>query len=160
MSTTAVTPRLDRFAQVISFGSPGVLTVILSLIAGGLQVVNQLVLNSGSLLQWRDIITMFLTFLAALGVQPLVGAAFRTGLFNLVHIPVIVTVILGAAVSALAGGLDILAMSTTVHTIIATVLTVLAGLGFGSVPIPAPAPAPPFPPPPAPVGSVPGQRLP
>jgi uncharacterized membrane protein YkvI len=124
MSTHAPVPFLARRAG--PFPMPVVVTTILSLVAGGLQVVNQLVLKGHP--EWQGIIAVFLIFLVGIGITPATGVAFR----NLIHLPVWANTLITAVISAAAGLLQIASIGTTAHVIVATVLTVLAALGFGA----------------------------
>lgn len=122
----------------VSVGLPSIVVVVLSLVAGGLQVVNELVLKGDP--QIQGVIAVFLIFLVGIGITPARGAAFR----NALHLPDWATTVVTAVISAAGGALQVAGLGTTAHTIILTALTVLAALGFGIsqgslVPVPAPA---------------------
>jgi hypothetical protein len=132
-----VPARRPFLARSVTIGMPAAVVVVLSLVAGGLQVANQILLKSDP--QIQGIIAVFLVFLVGIGVSPVTGVAFR----NLIHLPPWALTLITAIVSALTGALQIVALSVTVHTVIATLLTILASLGFGAsqgslVPVAAP----------------------
>jgi uncharacterized membrane protein YkvI len=128
--------RKTFMASSVTIGMPAIVTVVLALLAGGLQVVNQLVFTSNP--QIQGVIAMFLMFIVALGITPATGTAFRT----LLHLPAWAYVVITAVLSALTGALQIAGLSTTAHTILATALTLAAALGFGANPVVAFAPKP------------------
>lgn len=101
-------------------------TVVLSLVAGALAVLNQTTFDFGG--QWHQVVTVSLVFLAGLGITPLTGAAFK----NALHLPHAAAVIItGVFVAMQAVQLDI-SMSPAVHAVLAGVIVILAGLGFGT----------------------------
>lgn len=114
----------------VTVGLPTLVVVILSLIAGALQVINQLVLTHYP--EWQGVIAVFLIFIVSIGITPATGNAFRT----LLHLPPWAYTLISAFIAALTGVLQIAGLSTAVHAVIATVLTVLAALGFGASTVP------------------------
>lgn len=123
-------------AATVTVPIPAIVVVILSLIAGGLQVVNQIVLKGHPTAQGA--IAVFLIFVVALGIKPATGTAFH----DLLKLPAWAYTLITAFIAELTGVLQIVGLSVAAHTIIATVLTVLAALGFAASPvaeIPAPA---------------------
>lgn len=107
---------------------PSWATTILACIAGLISVLNQSTFDL--IAPWKSVLAIALVFIAGLGIGPLTGAAFRTAL----HIPQNVSVILSAVIGAAAIAVTTINLSTPLHAIILAVLTVLAGLGFGTVP--------------------------
>ncbi len=115
-----------------SFNLPSKASLVLSVLAGVLAVLNAVVFHVGS--DWSAWINAALVFLAGIGISPLVGPAFRAAL----HLSPVVSLFLSAGISALTVGLSTLHMSSALHAVIAAALAFLAGLGFG------PATAEPF----------------
>lgn len=106
---------------------PAVATLILSLIAGVLSVLNQT--TFGFPAPWGTSLTIALLFLSSIGISPLTGANFR----NALHLPASVIMVVSAAIAA--GGTAALNISdSTTRAVVIGILTVLAGLGFGPVP--------------------------
>lgn len=103
-------------------------TLVASLIAGVLAVLNQttFVLQN----PWHEIVTYGLIFLAGFGITPLIGSAFQ----NAIHLPHVVTAGITSALVVLQGILSTVSLNGSVHAIIAGVIVVLAGLGFGTGP--------------------------
>lgn len=104
---------------------PSKWALVLSLVAGGLEVVNEVVLPIGA--QWHAYITVGLTFLAGLGISPLVGVAFK----NALHLPQGVSLAISSAMAAVTLILTQLTISPGLKSIIGGVLTFLSGIGFG-----------------------------
>lgn len=132
-------------AQVGPLGLPTIAALVLSLIAGALQVVNQVVL-SGHPEAFAGV-TVLMVFLAGIGVSPLVGSQFRAAL----NLTPTISYILTGLVSAVTLALATLTVPTIVHDVLSVVLTIAAGLGFAPAvagtaaiakPVPTPAPAP------------------
>ena len=123
---------------------PSWATTLLACLAGLIQILNAT--TFGFISPWRAALTVALVFIAALGIGPLTGAQFR----NALHISQSANTVIGAVLAAATVASTTLAMSTAAHAIIAGALTVLAGLGFGTIPTVVPTPAPtPAPVPPA-----------
>lgn len=118
----------------VTIGLPALITTILALIAGALQVVNQLVLTHYP--EWQGVIAVFLIFIVSIGITPATGPSFRT----LLHLPPWAYTLVTAFIFALTGVLQIAGLPTAAHAVIATVLTVLAALGFGASAIPVAPP--------------------
>jgi hypothetical protein len=116
----------------VTIGIPTIAAVVLGLIAGALQVINEVVLEASS--QWHAYITVLLVFASGVGISPLVGAAFRAAL----HLPPWAAYIISAAMAAAVLALSTVAMGSLAHAIIAAALTVLAALGFAPGPIAVP----------------------
>lgn len=110
------------------FRLPTAVTVGLALLAGLITVLNTT--TFGFVAPWKAVLTVALVFIAGLGIGPLTGAGFR----NALHIPQNLNVIISAAIAAATIGSTTIGMSTAAHAIVAGVLTVLAGLGFGTAP--------------------------
>lgn len=136
-NVAVVSRRRLKAAPSVTVGLPAPVVVVLALLAGGLQVVNVAVLNLSTALHAG--IGIIIVFVVGLGVSPLVGDAFR----NALHLPAWAFTLIAALLSAATLAVTVLPMSTSLHTIILTVITVLAGLGFApDVPAP-PVIAPP-----------------
>ena len=103
---------------------PTQLTVILSAVAGVLVALNTA--SFGFAASWTTAITIGLTILAAWGISPLTGVAFRA----ILHLSNGVSVAIAAALGALQVIFLNVSISPTWHGIIAGVLAFAAGLGF------------------------------
>lgn len=121
----------------ITIGIPTIAALILGLLAGVAQVINEAVLEASS--QWHAYITVILVFAAGIGISPLVGPAFRAAL----HLPAWAGYLISAAMAAAVLALSTVSMATLPHAIVAAVLTVLAALGFApsSIAVVPPPPA-------------------
>jgi predicted membrane protein len=97
----------------------------LACIAGALEVVNEIALPIGP--QWHAYITVGLTFVAGLGISPLVGIAFR----NALHLPQSVSVAISSVLAAITLALTQLAVPSGWKSVIGFVLMFLSGVGFG-----------------------------
>lgn len=106
-------------------------TTILACLAGLLSVLNQTTFDFVA--PWRSVFAVALVFIAGLGIGPLTGSAFRTAL----HIPQNVNVLISAAIAAASIAVTTISMGTAAHAILLAALTILAGLGFGTLPTPA-----------------------
>jgi hypothetical protein len=111
-------------AGSVTVGLPTIAVVILGLLLGVAQVLNELVLEASS--EWHAYIAIILVFFAAIGISPLVGSAFRAAL----HLPLWASNILSALMAAAVLALSTVHMSNLAHAIVAAVLTVFAALGF------------------------------
>lgn len=118
----------------ITIGIPTVAAVVLSLVAGGLQVINEVVLEASP--QWHSYIAIILVFLAGIGISPLVGSAFRAAL----HLPPWAGYLISAALAAAVLALSTVGMSNAAHAVIAAVVTIFAALGFAPSSLPVAAP--------------------
>jgi hypothetical protein len=107
---------------------PTPVTIGLSLLAGLLTVLNTTTFHFIS--PWKAVLTVALVFIAGLGIGPLTGANFR----NALHIPQNVNVVISSAFAAATIASTTITMSLTAHAIAVGVLTVFAGLGFGTAP--------------------------
>lgn len=114
----------------ITLGIPTVAAVVLSLVAGAAQVVNEVVLKASP--QWHSYIAIMLVFLAGIGISPLVGTAFRSAL----HLPPWAAYVISAALAAAILALSTTQMSGGAHAAIAAVVTIFAALGFAPSTIP------------------------
>ena len=103
---------------------PTQLTVILSAVAGVLVALNTA--SFGFAASWTTAITIGLTILAAWGISPLTGVAFRA----ILHLSNGVSVAIAAVLGALQVIFLNVSISPTWHGIIAGVLAFAAGLGF------------------------------
>lgn len=115
---------------------PTPLRYALSLIAGVLSVLNQTTVHFGA--PWTTFFTVALAFFAALGVIPVLGAAFQTVLSKLVPQAWLVSVhaLITAAVAAAEAALTTNGWSPAAHGAVAAVVVVLLGLGFAPAPNP------------------------
>lgn len=119
-----------RLRGSVTIGIPTIVVVVLSLLAGLLAVLNEVVFGFST--QWHAYFAIILIFLAGLGISPLLGPAFRAAL----HLPTWASALISAAMSAALLALSTAGMPHLAHAIIAAVLTVLSGLGFApSAPI-------------------------
>ena len=113
------------------------LIVAVSLIAA---VSQSTLVHLGS--PWSVVVVVILGFFASFGIVPLLGSAFQSALAKLV--PAAWLMFAHAAITAaIVGAEAALALndwSVAGHVIVAGVVTLLLGLGFGPD-IPAPAPA-------------------
>lgn len=126
--TDAVSPR-KPFGKASTRGKPSIATVIASLVAGGLQVANSLLLDSaGTEATWRSVITVVLAMVTAYGIQPLIGPAFA----NALHLPFKVLFAINSVIVGIDGALVALPLGTTAKVILTTLVTILLGLGFGA----------------------------
>ncbi len=116
---------------------PTAIALALSLVAGVLAVLNVTTLQFSQ--PWHQDITVALVFLAAIGISPLIGPAFR----NALHLTPSASVMITAVLMAASAAITTLNLSTDVKGAIVGVLTFLAGVGFGPTAVPVPAPAPP-----------------
>jgi hypothetical protein len=110
---------------------PSWATTALACIAGLAAVLNQTTFDLVA--PWKSVLAIAIVFVAGLGIGPLTGAAFR----NALHIPQNVNIIISAAIGAASIAVTTLSMSTAAHATILAALTILAGLGFGTIPTPA-----------------------
>jgi phosphate starvation-inducible membrane PsiE len=108
----------------VKIGLPSIVVVVLSLIAGAIQVLNEVVFHLSS--DWHAYLAIILVFLAGIGISPLVGARFKAAL----HLPPWLGYLITAGMSALTLAMTTLHIGSVAHAVIAAVLTVLAGLGF------------------------------
>jgi hypothetical protein len=115
---------------------PSWATTILSLIAGGLAILNQVSFGFGS--PWGVYVTLALVALAGLGISPLVGAQFRSAL----HLSHSASLVITSIVTTAGVAVTTLSISPTAKGIVVGILAFLAGVGFAPGPQPAPAPAP------------------
>jgi hypothetical protein len=111
----------------VKLNLPTGLTVVLSAIAGVLVAFNTA--SFGFATDWRTGITIGLTILAAWGISPLTGAAFRA----ILHLSNAVSTVIAAALGALQVIFLQVNMSTGLHGLIAGVLAFAAGLGFAPI---------------------------
>lgn len=149
---TLLAPNVRKLATS-TVGMPAILTIILSLVAGVLQVVSGLALVGEP--QWQVVAALVITTLAGFGIQPLVGAQFAQQLDNLLHLPYWAVLMIGSALSLVAGVVQVIPMSEAVHLIIITIITILSALGIGTSPAQVVPTPPPSPSPPAPVDPIP-----
>jgi len=125
----------------VNIGIPTIAAVVLALLAGVAQVINEVVLEASS--QWHAYILVLLVFASGVGISPLVGGNFRATL----HLPAWAGYLISALMAAIVLALSTVGMSEVVHAILAAVLTILAALGFAPAssvmepPVPAPPPA-------------------
>jgi hypothetical protein len=113
-----------RQVVMATVGSPSIPSIVLAVLATGLQVANQIVLAGDSEIQAA--VTVVLVFLAAEHIKPLNG-----NLSVLVHLPSWLADLLSALAAATAAVLQIAGIGTTAHVIVLAVVTLLAALGFG-----------------------------
>lgn len=118
---------------MLQFHLPTWATTALALLAGLLQVLNTT--TFGFVQPWRGAITVAVVFIAGLGIGPLAGSAFRAALHISQNLNVLINAVLAAAVVAV----TTLSMGQPVRATILAVLTILAGLGFGTSPVVPPA---------------------
>lgn len=105
---------------------PPVVTLILALVLGAAQVVNETVLSAD--VRLHTYITIGLVVGAALGVKALAGGAFAAAL----KLPQWANVLIGAAIAGATLALvSDTGLSQGAHAVIAAALTILAALGFG-----------------------------
>ena len=113
----------------LTVGMPTIVALILSLIAGALQVVLSVhVFDIPA--QWNEKARVLLIFFAGVGISPLVGHAFYAAL----KLPEWVTHLASASLAAVATAVTTLTLSTTLVAVLTGVLTVAAGLGFQADP--------------------------
>lgn len=124
-----------RSAKIV-IGLPNAIAVALALAAGVLQVLNRTVIHLGhgsASAQWHAWIAIVLVLFASQGIDPLVGPAFKVAL----HLPPWAARLTTGALTAIAMAITSIPMSAAVSGVLLGVLTVAAGLGFGtSVPVP------------------------
>lgn len=108
-------------------------TTALALLAGLASVLNQT--TFGFIQPWKSALTVGLVLVAGLGIGPLTGQAFRAAL----HLSQNVNTLIAAVLAAATVATTTLSLSTPLHAVLAGVLTVLAGLGFGTIPVMAAA---------------------
>ena len=108
----------------INIGIPTAAAIVLGLLTGAAQVINEVVLEASS--QWHAYITIMLVFFAGIGISPLVGEKFRAAL----HLPPWAAYLISAALAALVLALSTTSITGVAHSIIAFVITVAAALGF------------------------------
>jgi hypothetical protein len=104
--------------------TPTQLTVIFSAAAGILVAFNTASFGFAS--DWTTSITIALTILAAWGISPLTGVAFRA----ILHLSNGVSVVIAAGLGALQVIFLQVSMGATLHGILAGVIAFAAGLGF------------------------------
>jgi hypothetical protein len=108
-------------------GLPSLATVILGLIAGALTVLVKGAFGLPS--TWQYVLAAVLVFLGGAGVTPLLGPAFRSAL----HLPIAVTTLISAAMSAASYALAApLSINHTASIWISGALAFLAAVGFGT----------------------------
>ena len=130
--------RLGQFlprSTLLGSGKASPYTIVAGAFLAAMQVLNQVVVTPGT---YRDAIAVLIGAAAAFGVQPLFGPA----LTNLVHIPAKTLFYVASLITAANGYVSVLSLSTTLHTVVAAVLTLAGALLFGS-PILAPPTTPP-----------------
>jgi len=110
---------------------PSIAVVILGLVAG---VLTLLVHNTfGIPAPWTNYAAITLVFLSVLGINPLVGTAFR----NALHLSPAVTIVITAALTAAAVGATQLGWPSTTVGIVQGIIAFLGALGFGTAPVAA-----------------------
>ena len=125
---------------MLKINIPSGLAVILAVLAGFLQVLNQT--TYGFAAPWHTLVTYVLVVLSAVGISPLVGTAFRQALANALHVSGTVFTILTVIAMAVTAALQTFTLDSTTYGILAGIVTVLAGLGFGPNAVAPPPPAP------------------
>jgi hypothetical protein len=108
----------------ITVGVPAAAAVVLGLILGAAEVVNEVVLEASS--QWHSYILVLLVFGGGVGISPIVGPAFRAAL----HLPSWAGYVVSAGMAAAVLALSTVDMSNLLHAVVGAALTVLAALGF------------------------------
>lgn len=117
---------------MIKLNVPTAVTVVLGLVAGILTV---LVHNTfGFSVGWSNYAATILVFLSVLGINPLVGSAFR----NALHLSPAVTLVITALLTAAAFGVtQIGGISHDAVGIVQGIIAFAGALGFGTVPVAA-----------------------
>ena len=118
----------------VDVGLPTAAAVALGLLAGALEVCNEVVLELDP--AWHSYLAVALVVLAGVGVSPVTGPAFRAAL----HLPPWLSYIISAGMAAGVLAFGVTPMSGVAHAVLAGVLTVLAALGFAPARIPAAPP--------------------
>ncbi len=108
---------------------PSSLAVILSLVAGVLEVLNQV--TFGFPAPWHTFTTYGLLVLAMVGISPLVGTAFRQALTNAFHVSGVLFTVLSIVTMAIAAAVTTFSIDSTWKGILLGIVAVLGGLGFG-----------------------------
>jgi hypothetical protein len=103
---------------------PTWLTVVLAAAAGVIVAFNEASFAFAT--NWRVGITVALTILAAWGISPLTGAAFRV----ILHLSNTVAAVIAMALAVLQVIFLQVSMSPDVHGLVAGVIVFAAGLGF------------------------------
>lgn len=121
-------------SRKVTIGLPVIATIVLTLVAGGLQTVSQVLLTHHP--QIQGVIVVFVIFLVAEGIDPATGSTFVA----LLKLPPWAVHLIAALVTLVGGLTQILTLSHGWHIALVDALTILAALGFGTQPAEPPTP--------------------
>lgn len=131
-AVTPVVVKISWYVKVVAWvkahaRKPSSWTLVGSLVAGVLAVLNQTVIKAGS--EWYQAITVALVFLSGIGISPLVGAQFRAAL----HLSARVSLVIASGMATVTVAISTFHFDGTIKTVLVAALTFLAGLGFAPV---------------------------